>query len=455
MLVVMSRTAVEGLVKDGLWPGYTTELDRLNEIDKWLRWQQDPLQLPRDSTREHQYLEKLSHTPWLQLVVTTVAQCMYVDGYRTQLAADGEDPRPWLTWLRNGMRQRQTAIHRAALGYGYSFGTVLPGEVDGEPMSVMRGVSPRKMWAVYQDPANDDWPMYAMEVNPQGGKNLVRVYDEEVVHFAQVDGDGGKVEYIEYQEHGAPHPPVVRFTNQLDLDGRADGEVEPFVPAARRINKTAYDRLLAQHFNSWKIRTVAGMSRPDSEEGERLAKLKLRQEDLLVAEDPDTKFGTLPETSLTGFIEAWRADVEALAAVSQTPAHQLTGQLVNLSAEALAAARAALTQKVYERQQSFGRSHAQMIKLGAALEGDFDYAADVYGRVSWQDMEVRSIAQAVDALGKAATMLEIPKRALWQRIPGVEKADVTEWAQMAEQDDPVARMAATLDRQAQTDALDS
>jgi hypothetical protein len=53
----------------------------------------------------------------------------------------------------------------------------------------------------------------------------------------------------------------------------------------------------------------------------------------------------------------------------------------------------------------------------------------------------------VDALGKAATMLEVPKRALWGRIPGVERTDIDDWARMAEAEDPAARMAAELARQ--------
>jgi hypothetical protein len=445
----MRGESVIELVKDQLWDGWKNEKDKLDHIDKWARWHQDPSRLPRQSSRELKYLEEISRTPWLGLVVTTVAQCMYVDNYRSSI--DDEDPKrgPWWTWSRNGFDKRQIAVHRAALTYGYSYVKVLPGEdYRGEPMAVMKGVSPRKMWAVYEDPAVDDWPMYAMHVEAQPKNSyMVRLYDEEFEYFLSTDSEGSKFEFIEHRAHEAGVPPVVRYTNQLDLDGRADGEVEQFIGPARRINKTAYDRLLAQHFNSWKVRTVAGMAKPDKEEDAELERLRLRQQDLLIAEDADTKFGTLDETPLEGFVSSWRADVEALAAVSQTPAHQLTGQLVNLSAEALAAARAALTQKVYERQKSFGASHGQTLRLASALEGQEDYATDVLGRVSWQDMEIRSLSQAVDALGKAATMLEVPKRALWGRIPGVERPDVDEWARLAKDEDPAERMADDLARQ--------
>jgi hypothetical protein len=53
---------------------------------------------------------------------------------------------------------------------------------------------------------------------------------------------------------------------------------------------------------------------------------------------------------------------------------------------------------------------------------------DFTGADHWQDTTARSLAQSVDALGKLAQMLEVPKRALWGRIPGVTQTDVQEWS---------------------------
>jgi hypothetical protein len=476
--VALSEAGLASLVKKDLIPAWQQEHERLDRIDRWYRWCPDEVRIPRSATPELKALLELSKVPWLSLVVTSTAQCMYVDGYRSVLdpldnpddrpdpldptapPPDPEPPKapegPWRIWMANGMDQRQIALHRAALAYGYSFATVLPGvDFQGQPMPVIRGVSPRKMVALYEDPGEDDWPIYAMRVlsgKPDESDMRVRVYDAEAVYTVVVRSGkpGGQESPITVEQvelHGAGVCPVVRYCNQLDLDGRATGEIEPHIPLAGRINKTSYDRMLVQHYNSWKIRYIAGMAAPDDEEDAVRKKLKLRQDDLLVAEDPDTKFGTLPETALGGFIDAHRADVEALAAVSQTPTHELTGQMANLSAEALAAARASLTQKVAERQKAFGKGHVQALRLAALLDGDLEHAEDITGRVTWQDMEIRSMAQAVDALGKAAQMLHVPDEALWSRIPGVEKTDVEEWRYLRRQEDPLERMANELDRQ--------
>lgn len=433
-----SPEALAKYVRKHLWPQFETERTRLRTIDLWYKGEQANPNVPRGATRELLNLLALSKTPWLGLVVTTLAQTMYADGYRSPETTQNV-PGPWRTWHANSFDVRQIAVHRAALAYGYAYVTVLPGLApDGSKCSVLRGVSPQRMYAVYGDPGADEWPVYALKVEPLGGNKFeLKVFDDTFVHtLTRVDD---VVTYVGSEAHSAGVCPVVRYANQLDLDGRTPGEIEPFIPVASRIDKTAFDRLMTQHYNSWKVRYVSGMANfAESEEEANAARFKLRQSDLLVSEDPDTRFGQLDETDLAGFIRATEADIEALAAVAQLPNHLLTGKMINLSAEALAAARAPLTQKVFERQVSFGAAHSQMLRLSAKLEGDVVAANDVMARITWQDVEVRSLAQAVDALGKAAQMLDVPKRFLWPRIPGVTQADVAEWMDHALDSDPLS-----------------
>jgi hypothetical protein len=441
------------LIKKQLWQSWEAEKTRLDRIDHWYRWTQEEIRLPRTATTELKALRDMSKVPWLGLVVTAAAQAMYVDGYRSKLDNDGDltDSPPWQLWLANGMDRRQVAVHRYMLAYGYAFLTVMPGEdpLTGKTQAVMRGVSPRKMFAAYDDPAEDDWPQYALRIlDKKGDDRLARLYDADGVHNLRIS-DNGEASYVdEPMIHGAGVCPVVRYTNMLDLDGRTPGEVEPFIAVAARINKTSYDRMLVQHFNSWKGRYVTGMAKPDDADEADRVKLQLRQDDILVGEGEGMKFGALEETQLNGFIAAHDADVQTLAAASQTPTHELTGTLINLSAEALAAARASLNQKVTERQKSAGASHAQALRLASALSDYDEYATDVTGRVTWQDTEIRSISQAADALGKMVQMLGVPPTATWNRIPGVEKSDVQEWVKLAEAGDPITKMQVELERQA-------
>lgn len=446
---MLSQSDVRELVHDSLFPAFRSERERLDRIDLWYRWQHENPRIPSTATQEMKRLLELAKTPWLGLVVTSVAQSLYVDGYRSPDMP--ENGQPWRTWQANDLDARQIAVHRAALAYGQAFATCLPGQNDqGEPISAIRGVSPRKMLAFYADPAEDDWPLFALRGDAAGkDKWALRVYDEEAVYYLSCDADGDRVEFIDRREHGAGVCPVVRFANMLDLDGRTDGEVEPFIPVAARVDKTSFDRLVTQHFASWKVRTIAGMAAPDDDEAANRKKVQLRQDDMLVAEDPDTKFGTLDETPLDGFISAYDSDVKTLAAAAQMPTFAFTGDLVNVSADALAAIEAPMQRKIMERKKTFGKSWDQTLRLAAALEGDGSSARDVMAHVTWADMESRSLAQAVDALGKAAQMLGVPPQALWSRIPGVTNSDVEEWKKLAAQTDALGNLVAELQRQGQ------
>lgn len=468
---MLSKSDALEVVRDRLFPLYREQRSELDLIDSWYRWDHEKPKLPRRASEEHKWLAELSRTPWLNIVVTTVAQALYANGYKSPV-----DASPWDTWQANDFDHRQIAVHRAALAYGMAFVTITPGRDADGPRSVMRGVSPRKMIAVYADAAEDDWPMFAARFEKASQSSyMVRLYDEEAAYFLSLDASGDEPEFIEYREHGAGVCPVVRYTNMLDLDGRADGEVGPLIPLAKRIDKTDYDRLLAQHFNSWKVRVISGIDATQGpgapREGEDPAAAadraltRLQQNDIITLKDPQSRATTLAETSLDGFIKAKGSDIDSLAALAQVPVTALNGGVSNISAEALVELRAGLNQKVKERQKSFGKSHVQALRLAAHLEGNGRASVDYKAKLEWEDTRVRPWGQTVDALGKAAQMLGVPPQELWEELPWLDQSDledmrrsaagtaasetrsrIAEAAERARQDPTVARLVNGADR---------
>lgn len=428
--MALSDPAAVKLMKS-LFPMWLKEREKLDRIDRWARWDHEDPDKPRQATAEYKELVARSQAPWGDLIVSSVAQTLYVEGYRRPDAPD--DGAGWDHWQRNGMDSRQVPLHRAALTYGLAYVTVFPGTtLSGERAPVMRGVSPREMLAVYADPAGDDWPEFAIRVAASRGSTELTLLDSTHRYRLRVkdtkdwESDGPMV----VDEHGSGVCPVVRYANRFDLEGRAAGEIEPFIPVLGRIDQTAFDRLVVQRFSSWVVRTISGMSVAESAaaSGTSPARVKmlLKVEDLLTAEDPDTKFGSLPATPLDGFIKAHESDLTVLAATSQTPAFELLGQMANMSAEALAAAKSSQTAKGDERRHTFGESHEQALRLACHQAGDTEGAADFRAQVRWADTSIRSLAQAVDALGKMATMLGFPPELLWAKVPGITNQDVDE-----------------------------
>lgn len=415
---------------------WQTERRNLDRIDAWARWDHEAPHQPKHATNEYKELAARSQAPWGDLIVGSVAQTLFVEGYRTP-TGEG-DLAAWLIWQANGFDARQIAIHRAALTYGLAYATCIPGRgLTGASMPKMRGVSPREMIAVYDDVADDEWPVYALKVaKRRSGWKLTLMDDQEFREYT-VEHLGDKLPEPVVQTHGVGVTPVVRYANRFDLEGRSAGEVEPFINVLGRIDQTTFDRLVVQRFASWIVRTIAGMSVAESvgstvgadstltdAEKAQTVKMRLAVEDMLIAEDPDTKFGHLPASPLDGFIEAHDADLRVLAAVSQSPAHELLGTMANLSAEALAAARASQTAKSDERKHEFGESHEQLLRLASFVAGDPDGAQEFAAEVRWKDTEIRSMAQAADALGKMAQMLHVPVELLWEKIPGWTAQDV-------------------------------
>lgn len=437
--MVMSQRAVLGLTNDVLLPGWRLERARLDIIDAWWRWKPEQVRLPARATKDHKDLRDLADSPWMRLLVTTLNQQLEAELCRTSRPEPDEEAvaRMWAPWQRNRMRSRQRAIHSGALAFGYAYTTVLPGDSG----AVIRGRSPRDLYAVYEDPVVDEYPAYFVIVSG----NRYTVVDEEAT-YTLIEQDG-RVQYVEHEIHDVGVAPAVRYSNEIDLEGRTPGEIEPLIKVARRIDKTTYDRLLIQHFNSWKVRTATGLERPGTDAEREAQKMLLRHEDILTG-GAGVSFGTLDETSLEGILKALELDVEWFAALSQTPAHAYTGKMINLSADAIEEARNTLDSKTRDRQAGFGDSHAQTLRLAAHVEGREADAEDFTLSIQWADHGSRSLSQAADALGKVATQLGVPAEKLWDRIPTVSAEEAAAWLRYKqEHPDADERLAAAMDRQ--------
>ena len=438
--MVMSQRAVRALASDHFqaWQNSTNKAKMLDRIIRGI--EHDPL-MPNKAEHSVEYknLGEISSTPHAHLIISSVAQALSVTDHRK--ADSGDSTKVFeQTWKPNSLLSRQNAIYRGSLGQNLSYVTTLPGRRPhtGQPMPLVRGVSATKMAAFYADDAEDDFAIFAIrgdvQKSPEGeaDKIALRVYDEDATYYLSCDIDGSKMQFLSYEVHDVGVTPVHRFTPRLDLEGRAVGEVEPFIPMLRRLDQDVFDRVIVQRFNSWRVRYATGLKKPESDAERAAAAMALRVEDLLVNESTDAKFGTLDPTDIKPYIEAHESDVRNLAAVTQTPPHHLLGQMANLSAEALAAAEASLMRKVESIKESYGQSWDMVLRSCAFIlaKSGIDEAAayeqeavNYELEVQWRDTASRSLAQAVDALGKAAEMLDIPVEMLWEELPFWKKGD--------------------------------
>lgn len=428
--------------------------DRLWRIDDYLKGNHDDPYLPPNASDEYRLLAKRSVSNWCPLLVGTPAQALYVDNFRRGQdgpSLTGEAPE-WRHWQYSRLDARQAAIYRGALAYGHSFALT---HKDKRGQVQTRGLSALTTSALFEDPANDETPYAALTVlrwpnDSENSRGSAHMYDGTYRYEVSWKRGPEDVRVGNPKRHGASECPVTRFAASVDLEGRTVGVIEPYIPLQNRINQTVFDLLVAQTYGSFKVRYATGMVPPirrdsegnpilDSDGNPQPLPIDHNASRFLFAEDETTRFGSLDETPLSGFIESIELSVRQLAAVTQTPPHYLLGQMANLSADALKAAETSLTRKVTEFQSVFGESWERVFRLAAELDGE---PIDSYaGEVVWRDMESRSLAQSADALGKMREQLSIPARGLWARVPGVTKNELEEWERLYEEADSTGQLA--------------
>jgi hypothetical protein len=77
---------------------------------------------------------------------------------------------------------------------------------------------------------------------------------------------------------------------------------------------------------------------------------------------------------------------------------------------------------------------------------------DFSAQVIWKDVDNMNLARVADAYGKLATMLGVPAKFLWEKIPGWTMQDVERARQMSEDEDSVSRLTDVLTSQMGTPA---
>jgi hypothetical protein len=448
----------------------SVEQARLRKISKYMQGTHDPPYAPKGVNSEYRWIMKKSRRNFLPLIVSVISQNLHVDGYKpsgetTVETANSPSPEPsWSAFEANRMISRQHGVHRSVTKHGAAYVLVLPGqlstdeELPGANVPVLRPVSPRRMTALYADDVDDEWPQVAIEVrtvanaaDPGKSQLLVSLYDEQSRYtmlsrpgavlsdgesdllIAEIDDPnlGGQMPVA---SHGLGVCPVVRFLYEIDLDGDTDctGEVEPIIPLQDQINFDTFNCMMAEQYQAFRQRWVTGMA-PVDVEGREQTPFRPGVDRVWAAEDPGTKFGEFGESNLQQYLDTRESGIRHMATITQVPPYHLLGQIANLSAEALAAARDGLDSKIAELQSNLTDPWRNVFRLTALASDDKEGWDDTNGQVVWRDTSARAFAATIDGLGKAATMLGVPVEELWRKIPGVTADDVNTWTKAKQQ----------------------
>jgi hypothetical protein len=410
---------------------------------------------PRNATAQIRDLQKRSIANWIPLLVNLPSQMSFVDDYRRRSAGklDRKDSKDsaensnteWVLWQKNRMDSRQAIVYRSCLTYGHAFVAVNnldPKEVKFDILSTRHTV------AYFRDPVNDIRPSHALTIKsyPRDEKipGLAILWDD-VYRWEMTYSMDGK-----FRVKGKPFAhklgkcPVIRYTCFLDDEGRTRGVVKPAIPLQDRLNQATFSTNVTSDFGAFKVRWAAGLVpsfRKDADgnlildtDGEPIPEpIEVTQSSLLLSDDPATKFGQLEETPLDGFIRQEEQAARNFTTLSQFPPLASISNLANLSAEAWAAAEAQFIRWIDSLHVTLGESHEELLRTGALAAGDTAGAESYGGEVRWRDQTTKTVAVMMDALGKAAQMLDVPRKGLWPMIPGVTNGMLDDWDQLHEE----------------------
>lgn len=422
-------------------------LDALNEDDqrfglvkRYLAGRQDPPYIPRGATNEYRQMAERSITNWLPLVSDTFVKALRLDGYRP---ADSHENSKleWSAWQANGMDARQNVTHRAAINYGVSYVSVLPGDT----AAAIKALDTTKVYAHYAE-FDDEFPEIALELIGTGllGEKRYAVYtDTERVVVAR-GGSTDPFSIVSVGRHDMGVVPWVRF--RAALEEGDTGVIFPLITIQNQINEAMFNLRMALQYASFRQRWVTGMAIPvDATTGKAVEPFQAAVNRLWIGEDPDTKFGDFAQTEVSGHINTYNTTVRTLAAIAQISPNILTGDLINLAADALAQIEAQTDRRIEQFELLFGESWEAVFRLTRLAEGQKEAAADNdSSQVRWRESAARSILQSITSLALMAEKLQVPVQELWERIPGVTNDDVEAWRKAAKEADSLGLLAQSL-----------
>lgn len=374
---------------------------RRPEIELADRYYEGDHPLPELATKEQREMFRqrmeMSRTNWAALVVDAVLERLVVTGF-TAPGIPAATSAAWQVWQRSGMDAVVHMLHEKALTCGTAYALVWPDEFGPtitaeDPSQTIvayapgsrRRVAALKHWA--EDDVEECWlylPGTALQW--QRERNARDWTPGEVLTAASDD------------------IPIVEFAVNTRLKPRPFGggrsEFACVRPVIDRINANVLDRMFVSDFGAWPQKTVTGFALDRDEDGKpKPPPFVAAPNRVWVAEDKEARFGSIPAADLRAYIAQEDADIKALAAISRTPPYYLLGEMVNLSAEAIAASEAGLVKKAERHQLELGEAHEEALRVAARQAGTSDGASES-SEIVWADAAVTSLAQRADAATK-------------------------------------------------------
>lgn len=359
-----------------------------------------------------------------RLVVETIAERLRVNGFT--------NPAVWPAWLANDMTTLAPVVHREALLLGESY-VIVWADASGSPLVSVESAT---RMAVMVDPATREVTSAVKRWTTKDATHAVWYGPDQIIRYKarSVGATTTGFEVVETIDNPLGVVPVVPFRNGGRLLTQGVSEMLDVMPLADALVKLTTDLLTASEYTARPRRWATGIELDADDDTGEVVNPYDESDKMMIAEEPDSKFGQLPAADLIGYETAVGIIMREISAVSGLPDHMLGLSGSNpTSADAIRASEATLTAKAEARQGVFGRSWRQVAQLILAVATGADPRSfDV--AVKWADPSTRSAAQEADAVAKLVQSGILPASFALERL-GYDS-------------DEIARIEAAKDREA-------
>ena len=352
---------------------------------------------------------------WCPLVVDAVEERLNVQGFR-----HGIDPKAdqdaWAIWQRNGLDAKSQLAHSEALIKGDSYAIVW---ADGDGQPVVSIESARDVVVAYE-PGDRTKRIAALKRwKDNDGTHAILFTPDFVFKYERDSSING--DWTPDPDMGELWPlvnplgvvPVVPLINRPSLTTEYGvSEFINMIPMQDAVNKLLADMLVASEYIAFPQRYVTGMEIPEDANGQPKAPFQIAADKLLIAEDPNARFGTLTAGDLKNYVTGIELLVQHVASQTRTPPHYfyLSGNFP--SGDAIKSAETGLVAKSRRKMRFFGEAWEEVMRLCFKVlddpRGDVDDSETI-----WADPEYRSESELADALIKRSA-IGVPRQQLWE-----------------------------------------
>jgi hypothetical protein len=331
---------------------------------------------------------------------------------------DGEpDDNAARWWQLNRLDSRQKQVWRVAMAQ--AVGYMLVGEHptrtedNGRPSPLITAEHPREC-IVERDPATDEIRVGVKAIHDDidGYGYAWVMYDDEQFAYRTRErctpnrlpwGPDSWVPLGDGVPHDLRRVPLVEFARMPDLGEDPEPEFACVTDIQDRTNMGVLNRMAASRYSGFRQKTVTGHK--FAKRTDPTGKISVVEQPFVpgpnnvwVSEGENAKFGQLDATDLSGFLKEHASDVRDMLIISRTPAYYYAGDLVNISADTVAALDLLHVAKCREHIAAFGEGLEDVMSLAAAQAGvEDDYTE---ATVRWARPEYLSPAVRADAATK-------------------------------------------------------